>query len=251
MTTPAQHTTLLVLHGGGGPFTVAPIVQRYSPRATVLAPTHPGWNGVPLPDSIRTVADLARFHLDALAGTGHEDVVVLGSSVGGWVAAEMALQDLARQADGSPRRIAGVVIIDSVGIDVPEHPMPDFFALDARGVAEHSFHDPDRFFVDPATLPADQLAVRQANAAALRTLAGDPYMHDPTLRARLAGLRTPTLVVWGESDRIAGPGYGRVLAASIPGADFVLIPEAGHLPHLEQPEATFAAVDTFLDKLEK
>jgi pimeloyl-ACP methyl ester carboxylesterase len=238
--------TLLVLHGGGGPATVAPIVQRYASLTTVVAPTHPGWNGVPRPESVATVADLARLHLGALAEAGHEDVVIVGSSIGGWIAAEMVLQDLAAAADGGRSRIAGAVLINSVGIDVPGHPMADFFALDARGVAEHSFHDPDRFFVDPATLPPDQLAMRQANAATLRALSGDPYMHDPTLRARLADFSKPALIVWGESDRIADLGYGRALAASIPGAGFAPIAEAGHLPHIEQPEATFAVIDDFL-----
>jgi pimeloyl-ACP methyl ester carboxylesterase len=244
-------TTLLILHGGGGPFTVAPLVRHYAapeaaaPETTVLAPTHPGWNGAPLPASIRSVPDLARWHLDALADAGHENVVVIGSSIGGWVAAEMTLQD----QDAAGSRVAATVIINSVGIDVPGHPMADFFALDPRGVAEHSFHAPDRFFVDPSTLPPQEQAVRRENANSLRILAGDPYMHDPTLRARLADLHRPTLVVWGESDRIATLGYGRALAAAIPGAAFASVPEAGHLPHIEQPEATFAAIDGFLDKL--
>jgi pimeloyl-ACP methyl ester carboxylesterase len=242
-------STLLVLHGGGGPATVAPLVQRYAPTFTVIAPTHPGWNGVPRPASIATVADLARHHVDALAAAGHEDVVVIGSSIGGWIAAEMVLQSLAAAAGGGRDRIAGAVLINSVGIDVPGHPMADFFALDPRGVAEHSFHDPDRFFVDPATLPPDQVAMRQANAATLRALSGDPYMHDPTLRARLADFSKPALVVWGESDRIADLGYGRALAGSIPGAGFAPIARAGHLPHIEQPEATFAIIDEFLAKV--
>jgi pimeloyl-ACP methyl ester carboxylesterase len=245
MTTP----TLLVLHGGGGPFTVAPLVRHYSSKATVLAPTQPGWNGVPLPDSIRSVPDLAGFHLAALADAGHEGVVVVGSSIGGWVAAEMALQDLAAEAAGGPRRIAAAVMINSTGIDVPDHPMADFFALSPRELAEHSFHAPDRFFVDPATLPPGEQAVRRANAATLRLLAADPYMHDPTLQARLADFRRPALVVWGEADRVVDLGYGRALAASIPGAEFVSIPEAGHLPHIERPEATFAPIDAFLEKV--
>jgi pimeloyl-ACP methyl ester carboxylesterase len=241
--------TLLVLHGGGGPFTVAPLVRHYSSQTTVLAPTQPGWNGVPLPDSIRSVPDLARFHLDALADAGREDVVVLGSSIGGWIAAEMALQDLAAEAAGGQRRIAATVLINATGIDVPEHPMADFFALSPRELAEHSFHAPDRFFVDPATLPPAEQAVRRENAATLRLLAGDPYMHDPTLRARLAGFRSPALVIWGEADRVVDLGYGRALAASIPGAEFVAIPEAGHLPHIERPEATFAPIGAFLEKI--
>jgi len=80
----------------------------------------------------------------------------------------------------------------------------------------------------------------------LRVYAGDPYMHDPALAGRLAAITVPTLVLWGEADRIATPGYGRAFAAAIPGARFEIVERAGHLPQLEQPEATFAAIDEFL-----
>ena len=101
-------------------------------------------------------------------------MLVIGSSIGGWIASEMAVRD--RGA-----RISGLVLIDAVGIEVDGEPITDFFALDPRGVFEHSFHDPDRFFVDPATLTPEQIATQQANMASLRAVAGDPYMHDPWL----------------------------------------------------------------------
>ena len=127
-------------------------------------------------------------------------------------------------------------------------PMPDFFALDARGVAEYSYHDPDRFYVDPATIPPEQAAQRAANMATLRVLAGDPYMHDPELLGRLGRVKIPVLVLWGDSDRIFTPEYGRALAGAFPHAQFTVIAEAGHLPQLEQPEATFGALDAFIRK---
>ena len=166
-------------------------------------------------------------------------MLVVGSSIGGWIAAEMALQD---RAD----RIGRLVLIDSVGADIPGQPIRDFFALDARGVADYSYHDGDRFYVDPTTIPAEQLAGRQANMAAMRALAGDPYMHDPSMLGRLGQVSIPTLVLWGESDRIVTPDYGRALSAAIPNSRFEIVREAGHLPQIEQPEATFRAIDGFL-----
>jgi pimeloyl-ACP methyl ester carboxylesterase len=142
-------------------------------------------------------------------------------------------------------RITQLVLIDAVGIDVPGHPMTDFFALDARGVAEHSFHDSERFYVDFAALPAEQAATMQANLATLRLVAGEPYMHDPELRPKLAAVTIPTLLLWGESDRIATPAYGEAYAGSFANATLTVIPEAGHLPQIEQPAATFAAIDSF------
>jgi pimeloyl-ACP methyl ester carboxylesterase len=142
--------------------------------------------------------------------------------------------------------VGGLVLIDAVGVQVDGQPIRDFFALDARGVAEYSFYDADRFYVDPATIPAEQAAQRAANMATMRIFAGDPYMHDPELPGRLPQVTAPVLVLWGDSDRIVTPEYGRAFAEAFPDARFRVIAEAGHLPQLEQPAATFAALDAFL-----
>jgi pimeloyl-ACP methyl ester carboxylesterase len=82
------------------------------------------------------------------------------------------------------------------------------------------------------------------NGTTMQVLADDPYMHDPTLRGRLGSVETPTTVVWGESDRIVTPAYGRAYASSFgSGAELVVVPAAGQLPHLEQPSATYAVLD--------
>jgi pimeloyl-ACP methyl ester carboxylesterase len=231
--------TALVLHGGGGPATVASIATHLSPTMHVITPTHPGWNGTERPAWLTSVADLARAYLQLLQDEGLRDVVVVGSSLGGWIACEMALRD-----EGS--RSTGLVLIDTGGVEIAGQPIRDFFALDARGVAEYAYHDADRFYVDPATLSAEQVALQRANMAALRFIAGDPYMHDPTLLSRLGRIQVPTLVLWGDSDRIITPAYGRAFAGALANARFTLVTAAGHLPHIEQPSATFAALDAYL-----
>lgn len=229
---------VLVVHGGGGPMTVAPIVRHVAESMRAITPTLPGWNGVPRPSSITSVRDLAAACAGYLEQEDLADVLVIGSSVGGWVAAELAASD----RDG---RISGAVLLDAAGIEVDGEPMTDFFALDARGIAEHSFHDPDRFYVDPASQSPEERATVAANLETLKVVAGDPYMHDPNLRERLGGVRIPVLVVWGDSDGIFTPGYGRAYAASFPNATFALVENAGHLPQLEQPAATMALIDRF------
>jgi pimeloyl-ACP methyl ester carboxylesterase len=232
-------TAALVLHGGGGPATVEPIAIHLAETHRTLTPTHPGWNGSARPAWLTRIADLAAAYLNLLGELDRADVLVVGSSLGGWIAAEMALQD-------GGERVGRLVLIDSVGADIASQPIRDFFALDARGVADYSYYDGNRFYVDPTTLAAEQLAARQANMATMRVLAGDPYMHDPSLLGRLAEVSIPTLVLWGESDRIVTPDYGRALAAAIPEARFEIVREAGHLPQIEQPEATFRTIDGFL-----
>src|SRR6266576_3415235 len=98
---------------------------------------------------------------------------------------------------GLRQSLRRLVLMDSVGVDIPGLPIRDFFALDARGVADYSFHDGNRFYVDPTEVPAEQLAARQANMATMRVLAGHPYMHDSSMLGRLGEVSIPTLVLWG------------------------------------------------------
>lgn len=228
----------LIIHGGGGPMTVAAIVGHMAETMHAIAPTLPGWNGTKRPEHIKSIPDLAALLLQDLDERDLSDVLVIGSSIGGWIGAEMAIRDTAR-------RITGLVLIDAMGIEVPGETITDFFALDPRGIAEHSFHDSEKFYVDPASRAPEELAVMQANVATLRVVAGDPYMHDPGLRERLGEVAIPVLVLWGDSDGIAGPDYGRAYAESFPGARFELVADAGHLPQIEQPAATFAFIDAF------
>ncbi|MFJ5231415.1 alpha/beta fold hydrolase [Kitasatospora sp. NPDC088391] len=204
-----------------------------------------GQGGVEGPAGLDRIADLAGFYLDLLERRGLRDVLLVGSSLGGWIGAEMAVRDALRPA-GAPALVGGLVLIDAVGIDVPGEPLVDVLGLDARGLAELSWHEPERFLVDPATLPAEELARRRGNFATMRALAGDPYMHDPGLRDRLREVRVPVLAVWGGSDRIATPAYGAAYARSFPDGRFTVVPGAGHLPHLERPAEVHALLDAEL-----
>jgi pimeloyl-ACP methyl ester carboxylesterase len=236
---PEAARPVLILHGGGGPATVAGIAKHLAPTARTLTPVHPGWDGTPRPDWLTGVDDLALAYLHLLQDRDLTDVLVVGSSLGGWIAAEMAVRDTAQ-------RINGLVLVDAVGVHVESEPITDYFALDPRAAAELSWHDPDRFHVDPSAVPADQLAVRQTNMATMRVLAGDPYMHDPKLLRRLGRVRQPALLVWGESDRIVTPAYGAAYAAAFRDGRLEVVPKAGHLPHIEQPEITLGLIDEHL-----
>ncbi|MFC4078456.1 alpha/beta fold hydrolase [Amycolatopsis samaneae] len=229
----------LILHGGGGPATVAGLAGHLARTTRTITPIHPGWSGTGRPAWLTGVDDLAIAYLGYLRDAGLRDVVVVGSSVGGWIAAEMAVRDTAGV-------LSGLVLIDAVGVHVEGEPIRDFFALDAHGVAEYAWHDSQRFYVDPASLTPEQLAGRQADMATLRAIAGDPSMHDPKLLRRLRSVALPTLVLWGESDRIVTPAYGAAYAEAFGDGRFEVIADAGHLPHIEQPEATFALLDSYL-----
>jgi pimeloyl-ACP methyl ester carboxylesterase len=230
---------VLILHGGGGPATVAPLAAHLARTAHTLTPTHPGWDATERPAELTGVDGLATAYLQLLHARGLRDVLVVGSSLGGWIAADMAVRDTAGL-------ITGLVLIDAVGIHVDSEPIRDFFALDARGVAEYAWHDAARGYRDPALVPPAQLAAMQANMVTLKLFAGDPYMHDPELLGRLQQVDVPALLLWGESDRIVTPAYGAAYADAFRAGRLQVVPRAGHLPHLEQPEATFALLDAHL-----
>ncbi len=125
----------------------------------MLVPTHPGFGGTPRPESLHTVRGIAAVYVALLDELDLRDVTVIGNSIGGWIAAEMALL-------GS-ERVSGMIIVDGVGIEVPGHPVADFFNLTFPQIAQLSYHDPERFRIDPDALPPAARAEIAGNRAAL------------------------------------------------------------------------------------
>jgi pimeloyl-ACP methyl ester carboxylesterase len=234
---------VLLLHGGGGPVTVSVFAAQLAANAfrdtRVITPTHPGFNGTPRPLGLDDIGTLAALYVRLLDQLDLSDVTVVGNSIGGWIAAEIAII-------GTPR-VGRYVIVDAVGLDVPDHPVVDFFSLTAAQIAQHSYHDPERYGIDPSTLPPE---AQQAMVGNRHTLAvyGGRTMTDPGLAARLAKIEAPVLVVWGEADRIAEPEYGRAYANAIPGAEYALLTETGHLPQIETPQKLIETITAFADR---
>jgi pimeloyl-ACP methyl ester carboxylesterase len=227
----------LLLHGGAGPQSVAGFANLLSTNgARVITPTHPGFGGTPRADSLDSIAGLARVYAALVDELGLDDVTVVGNSIGGWIAAEMALL-------ASPR-IGSLVLVDAAGIEVSGHPIPDFFSLTLDQVAELSYHDPDRFRIDPTTMSEEQRAVFAGNRSSLAIYCRTG-MTDPSLKGRLAHVSVPALVVWGDSDQMVDTDYGRAYAAAIPGATFVLLTDTGHVPQIETPEQLLTPVWDF------
>jgi pimeloyl-ACP methyl ester carboxylesterase len=229
----------MLLHGGGGPNTVAGFGEMLATTrdVRVISPTHPGFGGTPRPEALTSIRQLAALYVAMLDDRELTGVTVVGNSVGGWIAAEMALL-------GSPR-VSGVVLIGAAGIEVPGHPIAEFFSLTIDQVFQLSFHNPDPYRVDPSTLPEAAQAVAAGNRVALAVYAGTA-MSDPTLVERLSTVDVPTLVLSGDSDRIVDPDYGRAYAAAIPNARFQLLKDTGHMPQIETPDQVLRAIFDWL-----
>lgn len=230
----------LLLHGGGGPQTVLPWAARLGEvrPAHVFTPVHPGFGGTTRPEGLATIRDLAATYVTLLDGLGLHDVTVVGNSIGGWIAAEMATL--------ASHRISSYVLLDAVGIEVPGHPVANVFSLTPEEVSQLTFADPTTYGIDPAAMAPALRAVMPGNRAALETYAGHA-MTDPGLAVRLADTAFPTLVVWGEADRIVDVDYGRAYSATIFGATFEVLRDAGHLPQVEAPDALIDLTWNFAD----
>lgn len=221
----------LLLHGGGGVPTMAGFADLLAERthSRVLLPTHPGFAGTPRAEGLTDVTALARAYVAMLDRLDVTDVTVVGNSFGGWLAVEIGLQH-------SPR-VSGVVVVDGMGADIDGHPMTDIRGLSRAEIQSFSFHDPSRAPGAPGT-DGDGPS---PDVLALLGYTG-PTMSDPTLLGRLGGLDVPVHVLWGESDRIVDPGYGKAFAAAIPMSTFTLLPRTGHLPQVETPEEVLGAL---------
>jgi pimeloyl-ACP methyl ester carboxylesterase len=224
---------VLLLHGGAGPDSFAGFADALAARSAVrvLTPAHPGFGGTPRPDALDSVRKLAQVYARLLASLGLTGVTVAGNSIGGWIAAEVAL--------AAPDRVARLIVIDGAGLASADNPPADFPSLTLDQVTDLSWANPEGHRIDLAALTDAQRAIFGGNRATLAVYGG-AAMADPTLAGRLSGITADTLVVWGEADRMMTPAYGKEYAAAIPGAAFRLVADAGHLPQLENPDAVLA-----------
>ena len=232
--------TFLLLHGGAGPRSVKSLADMLVTHGyRVITPVHPGFDNEPRPAYLASVISLTTAYLALLDQLAVNDVIVAGNSLGGWIGVEMASR--------SPSRISGFVVMDGVGIDTEGTSLtilnPVSLPIEQRGAA--IWHDPSKNTMTP---PQDTAGMA-ARVAAVAAYSGvEHFCYDPTLRSRLAlgGVSVPVLVLWGESDRIVTLEYGRRLVEALgKHARLEVIERAGHLPHVEQPDATLKAIVNF------
>jgi pimeloyl-ACP methyl ester carboxylesterase len=233
---------LLFLHGAQGFAPEHPYVRPLSARRRLIAPSHPGFGRSSLPDWIDAADDIAYVYLELLDSLGVAQVDVIGCSIGGWIAAELATK--------SPASVRRLVLAGPVGVKtgpVDRLDIPDIFALPQSEMERLLFHDPERMRVDPSRLTDEQLATGARNRETLALLAWEPYMHNPKLRHRLHRVTAPTLFLRGESDGLISAEYLAAYARLLPDARTDTIAAAGHAPHVEQPAAFARTVLAFLD----
>jgi len=237
-----QGAPLLVLHGAGGNRGWTRWLQQVAERFTVWAPTHPGFGRSGDAEWMEGIDDLARFHLWFIDVAGLERPHLLGHSIGGWTAAEMAAM--------SPGSIDRLVLVAPVGLRPDEGEILDVFYYPPAQLLGMTVHDPksvpewDELFGRPPTPAEAEMAERNREMTA--RLTWKPYMHNPRLAHFLPRVTNPTLVVWGRQDRIVPVGCGEQYRRLLPRAMLTVLEGCGHLPPLEQPDRFARLVTEFL-----
>lgn len=234
--------TLLYLHGGGGPDPWTPFHAALAERFTVVAPTHPGWGETWMPDWLEGIDDLVLHYAAFIEDQQLGRPVVFGTSLGGWIAAELAVY--------RPDLVAGLILADPAGFR-PENPdwQLDLFYEAPDQMLGKLFADPSRAMalMPEGGVTTDFIVAQYRGMSALSRLMWRRN-YDPKLRRRAARIKAPTLVLWGEADQLFKPEHGRTVARDIPGSEFALVADAGHIPYIEQPQATLEIVQRFLAK---
>ena len=233
---------LLVLHGAGGNRGWTRSLAAIAERFTVWAPTHPGFGASGDAEWMEGVDDLARFYLWFIDVAGLGRPHLLGHSIGGWTAAEMAAM--------SPRSLDRLVLVAPAGLKPETGEILDVFYHPLPALRDLTVHDPktipewDELF-GRAPTPAEQ-EIAQRNREMTARLTWKPYMHNPRLPRFLPRVSSPALIVWGREDRIVPVVCGEQYCRLLPHATLTVLERCGHLPPIEQPDVYARLVVDFL-----
>ncbi len=234
---------LLFLHGAGGLTGVDPFLEDLSKDFKVYAPHFPGYGESTGNEHIDDVIDAALFYHQLMDELGIASANVVGHSMGGMLAAEMAAL--------CNHRVKKLVLVSPAGFWLDAHPIPDFFAADLTEIGPLLFHDPNSAIAKMFTaIPEDFKALEAMYVERVKRLATAGKflwpLPDRGLKKRAHRILSPTLVVWGESDKLIPPVYANEFTSRIKGAKAVTIKQAGHMPMYEQQAEFVKTVRGFL-----
>jgi pimeloyl-ACP methyl ester carboxylesterase len=233
--------SVLVLHHDIGTLDKLPFYEALSARFDVIVPNHPGWGEKSERASwLRHPRDLAALYQWLLSELGVERASLVGLGFGGWIAAEMAAL--------APRDFHRVVLVGAMGVKPPEGDIADQAIVSYIDYAKAGFHDPAAFTRNYGDVSTDQLVDWDLCREMSFRVAWKPYMYNTSLPHLLGGVRAPSLVVWGDDDKIVPKSAGEVYAKSLPKARFETIAASGHCVDMEQPDALARLVTSFIEE---
>lgn len=232
---------LLYLHGANGVPAAPKFLEAFADQFQVLVPEHPGFGESDDPAWLEGMDDLAYFYLDLLDQLGLQRLHLVGSSLGGWLALELAVRQ--------PQRFASLALIGSAGL-APEpgsEAGANIFRLAPEAMARHTFCA--EAWVQGALAQAVDAETAAKNRHTVTRLGWRPRLHHPRLHTRLHRVRMPVMLAWGERDRIMPLAQVAAFQRCLPQASLHTYPDCGHLPQVEQQEAFTRDLQRFLASL--
>jgi pimeloyl-ACP methyl ester carboxylesterase len=230
----------LHLHGAGLTRMWLPYHELLSRSVDLIAPEHPGFGETEMPEWLDGFDDLVIHYDSLLDALELERVHLVGYSLGGWIAAEIAVFH--------PRRLESLTLVTPIGLRIPGKPVGDVFAMDPETLFMTMFNDPTNA---PQILPdiesLDEIEHQFGEMATLARLAWNPRF-DPKLERRLERVSCPTLVVRAEHDRLVPDEMAERYAELIDGARIETVPGTGHALVVEQPEKTADVISSFIQE---
>lgn len=223
---------VMFLHGANGLPAWLPFFDLIAAKCELMVPEHPGFGTSDNPPWLRNIGDLAMYYLDFLDGLPGK-VHLIGLSLGGWTAAEIAVRNCTK--------IASLTLLDPAGIRVKGHTSGDNFIWDAEEAVRNLYYDQklaDAMLAAPVS--EQQADIMIGNRFAAAKFGWEPRWFNPSLERWLHRISVPTLVVWGENDKLFPVAYAKRWGELIPNCKVEIIPECGHRPSNEKPEITAA-----------
>jgi pimeloyl-ACP methyl ester carboxylesterase len=230
---------MIFLHGARGASAWLPFMDRLAETFELIVPEHPGFGGSDTPPWLDNIGDLAYFYLDLIDRLGLDGVHLVGTSLGGWIAAEIAVRDC------HPLRT--LTLSAPAGIHVKGVAKGDVFMWSAEETMKRLFHDPawaEKALAHKA--PEGEVMIQAKNRLTLAKLGWQPRLYNPDLYKWLHRIAVPTLILWGDDDQVIPPPYGPAFAGLIPGARLEVIEKCGHLPQIERADAFVAKITAFI-----
>jgi pimeloyl-ACP methyl ester carboxylesterase len=217
---------LLFLHGASGAPAILPFMEKLAQRFEVLVPEHPGYGMSEEPEWLENIHDVAYFYLDFLQQLNLKNVTLVGSSMGGWMAMEIAVRDTAR--------LKSVVLVSPAGVAAPNAQAADIFLMPPEVLIRNLFFD-EKLAQARLAAPED-VDVSLKNRHTTARLAWEPRLHDPFLPKWLHRIDVPVKIIWGRHDRILPLAIMDELKRLMPKAQTFVVENCGHLPHAEKAD---------------
>jgi len=225
---------VVFLHGAGGHTGWMGFLDELSRDHAVYAPEHPGFGRSDDPPWLDAIGDLAYFYLDLFDALGLDRVHLVGTSLGGWIAAELAVRN--------QTRLASLTLVCAVGIpDTEGKPVDDLFRLSTEDNLRRYYADQERATRRLGDMANVDMNLVAKNRATVQRIAYRPRYHNPGLAKWLHRITVPTLLVWGDRDGLVPVRFGEAYRAAIPNSQLVVLENAGHAPFDEQKDAFLAA----------